>query len=142
MAQVFLRAGVDPGQGPEQRKQQEQEQPSRPRPAVSPGRGRHPARPAGTAPRQEEVRAKGSVAPGVRGGASVRPRPASADSLHHAGRGDRDGQAAVTPQLPGSKNLHTPPTASAAQLLWPRLLARTAFHWPDVNLGVMTFPAG
>lgn len=42
----------------------------------------------------------------------------------------------------GQENPHTPPTASAAQLLRPRPLARKASHWPDVSLGVVTFPAG
>lgn len=100
VAQVFLRAGADPSRGPEQRKQQEQyEQPSRRRPAAPPGRGRHPARPAGSVLRQEEVQAKGSFEPGVPAGVSLRPRrSSSAGSLQHAGRGDRDRPAAGAPR--------------------------------------------
>lgn len=42
----------------------------------------------------------------------------------------------------GQENPHTPPTASAAQLLRPRPLTRKAYHWPDVCLDVVTFPSG
>lgn len=143
VAQVFLRAGADPGRGPEQLKQQEHEQPSRRRPAAPPGRGRHPARPAGTALRQEEVQAKGSVEPGVPAGASVRPGCRSGGSPAARGtRGpDRDGPAAGAPEQLGSRShtlLQLPPQPNSSGPPPGQHDLPLARRQP----GVVTFPAG